>query len=323
MKIFSNIKRSSPLYCVSLLLQKFYSITIHPYINQKKGICLVTNILPKKIEFHKRLKKIVFIGGGRLKENGVPRDLHWKRINYVVFNSNFIKRIATRAFPVSSNCVIHAVGGVPADSNCLSPHLYKKLSYPLEFMICAKWWKRHFKRKPQLIHFFKEYIQKKYPGSILHVLGIKTDKVIFDKDNIYYYPKSFHKSTSLDVYLRSHIQLIFSPFDTGPLLLNESMHYRVPFICGNNSAAREYLNMIDGVCGKVVNIDPPIRNARDCKKFKPFTNKKFYGRALNYPEILKSVDDIIENYDKYTSWKWGELTYKKQAEKWMDILQSV
>jgi len=125
----------------------------------------------------------------------------------------------------------------------------------------------------------------------------------------------------VNAFKKSHIQLILTPFDTGPKTLTESLHYRVPFICSNNCSGNEYINLI-GKCGIVVNTDPLITTMKDYSRYKPLESPKWYNKKIDYSIIMKAVDNIVDNYETYTSWKWNKkLNYQDQSNKIYNILK--
>jgi hypothetical protein len=312
-------KRGSALWIVSQMLRQHHNVSLVPYRRQKKGVLLIYNILPPNLP--KGLKIVALIGGFRLKDNGVARNIKWRRLAHVVFNSNFYRKICLSGFSIKKSSVIHILGGAPADDQMLVPdesHIVLDINKHINFVVCAKWWKRSFKRLRQSIKLFNNFILPKYPNSTLRVLGSKFGK---HKNNIIFHRKSFHNSTVADVYRKSHIQLILTPFDTGPLTLTESLHYKLPFICSTNCAGPEILELLDGKAGEVVTIDRTIKSIRMLKRYRPTTNKKHYDRELNYKRILNSIDTIVDNYDEYIRWKWtNSFNYRTQSEKWMKVL---
>lgn len=314
-------RRGTPLFLIIGLLKYFYpNIEIETYHRKKRGILLTYNTFPENIP--NSMSIVLLSAGCRLKDNGVPRDINWDRVNHVVFNSEFSKNICLSKYRVKQYSTIHLLGGAHADPDKFEPVTTKKWTGAPHFMCCAKWWKRHFKRFRQIKKLFSEFIRVKYPDAKLHVLGNNITG-IRKEDGITYYPKSFHNNTSVEVYKKSNIQLMLSPFDTGPMTLNESLHYRVPFVCSNNCCGREFTRLVDGKCGEVVDIDPQIISYKDCNKYKPFTNRSFYDRDLDYELIMNKIETIINNYNDYTQWEWTDsFSYQSQANKWYDVLSS-
>jgi len=319
--------KGGALWPISRLLNYFHGVKSVSYKGQTKGVCLSRNTARKEVS--SKMRQVVFIGGYRIQDHGIPRKFRWNKVHCSVFQSEFLRKIAKSAYDIKKSCVIHLVGGAHGDPNMMIPEKPKDdpIENEIHFIMVAKWWKRFYKRFKQHQELFLNHILPKYPNSILHNFGNlrigkkRMEKDVIKQDNIIYYKKTFHKDILVKAYKQSHIQLILTPFDAGPMMVNESVHYRVPFVCGNNSCAGEFLEKIDGVCGEVVNIDPQIKDAKHCKKYKPMISKKFYGRSLNNKLIMKSVDKIIENYPIYTSWNWTkEFNYKSVADQWMKIL---
>jgi len=310
------------------LLTKFQDIDLQTYEGQEEGVVLAYNKMPDEI--HESMRSILFIAGYSLSRsyradnNGLPRNNPWSKIKHVVFNSNIIRQIACSHYKIEESSVIHMVGGACADDNCMEPfESGKKIDVKnLQFVAIAKWWKERsaYKRRRQTIKFFKKFIRRKYPGSHLHLLGNNIPGTTTE-GGITYYRKTFHKSIVPDIYKQSHIQLMFSAFESGPMTLNESMHYRVPFVCANNCCGAEYNNLIDGVCGISSRIDKAINNNRGVVLHRPMTNKSFYDKELRYGRLMSAVRKIVSNYDKYTKWKWTpEFNYRAQSDKWMHVL---
>ncbi|KKN09482.1 hypothetical protein LCGC14_1046230 [marine sediment metagenome] len=316
-------RKGGTLRPIARLLSHFYDVELRLYKGEKRGAYLGHNTLDHRV-ISKKMRRVVFVGGARPGDHGIPRKWKWNKVDHVVFISHFFRNIAKSRYKIRRSSVIHLIGGTPSDEKMVPVKPFVKSFNEIDeinFMICAKWNKRYFKRYMRHINLFNDIIQECYPNSKLHVLGKKITGEKAESGNIILYRKDFHGSTSFDVYNKSDIQLILTPFDTGPMTVNESMHYRVPFICGNNSAAQEFIDMVDGVCGDVVKIDPQIRTAKHCNKYQPMVNKKFYGRKLNDDLIMKSVHNIVKNYAKYVSWRWtDEFNYEVQAKKWMNIL---
>lgn len=315
-------RKGGPLGSITRLLRHFHGVKCVINEGQKKGVYLGHNILREGVS--SRMRKVIFLGGARPRDHGIPRDFAWNEADHIVFCSHFFRNIAKSRYKIKRSSVIHLVGGAPPDIDMIPVPSFAKSFTPddeINFMMCAKWSKRYFKRYSQHVQLFLNYIKKEYPNSRLHVVGKKMEQNRVEGDGIISYRKDFHGRTVVDVYKQSDIQLILTPFDAGPKTASESLHYRVPFICGNNSAGDEFISRVDGKCGSVVKIDPQIKNARHCKKYRPMTNKKFYGRKLNNELIMTCIHNMIQNYSDYVSWQWTEeFNYKVQAQKWMNVL---
>ena len=185
-------------------------------------------------------------------------------------------------------------------------------------MSIAKWWKRHFKRQKQTLKLFNKHILPKYPNSLLHLVGNAKDAP--RQGNVIYYKRSFHNQAYVDVFKKSHINLVLGPFDVQPKTITESLYYRVPFVCSNNCVGQELIDQL-GPCGKMVETDPYIRSFEDCRQYRPLTHSRFYGRHLDNLSIMRAIDDIVDNFGTYTSWKWtDQLSPETEAKKLANIL---
>lgn len=316
-------KRGGPLWIITHLLSHFYNdIKCIEYSGQKSGIFLGYNTIPREVISKKGIRKILLVGGCKMKENGIPRKERWKDIDVVVFNSHFSKRVTTSSYRVGKHSVIYILGGAPSDPRIHTPLSKASNKFnkdEIHFMTIAKWWKRPFKRLKQTEKLFSNYILKKYPKAKLHVGGVLSDNC--NKKNIYYYKKTFHRDTVPNLYKKCDIQLMFSTFDTGPMTLTESMHYRVPFVCSNNCCGKELISRVDGDCGISIDTDPEIKTYKDCKKIRPMTNKKFYSKDIDYGNIMRGIKTLVNNYNHYISWEWtNSFSYEAQAKKWRNIL---
>jgi len=312
-------RRGSALWVVANLLAYFEGVRLKTYSGEKHGCLLSYNTLPKH---HSSMRKVVLVGGFRLKDNGIPRNNAWNKIGHVVFNSEFYQKITLSKYKIKHNSVLHILGGAPSEKGMFAPvEKRDSIQNKIHFLICAKWHKRSFKRLKQSLYLFNNFILDKYPKSKLHVLGnnIKEEKI--QKKNVYFYRRTFHRNTVPDTYRKANIQLVLTPFDSGPLTLGESLHYRVPFVCSRNCCGPEFIKLIDGLCGEAVEIDPFIDSAKDCRKYRPITNRKFYDKPIDYCLIMNTIDRIVNDYSKYITWKWTEtFNYLAQSKKWMEIL---
>lgn len=315
-------RRGSALWIVGNALQNLFNVELSTYNGQKNGTLLAYDVLPENIP--NSIKKILLIGGFKLKENGIPRNNKWESIDHVIFNSEFYKRIVLSKYNIKNNSVIYILGGAPSDIDMFSPinKTAKTVNSnnEINFVVCAKWWKRPFKRLKQSVHLFNNFILNKYPYSKLHVLGnnIKEDK---QNNNIYYYRKTFHRDVVPKVFSKSHIQLILTPFDSGPLTLTESLHYRVPFVSSTNCCGPEIIKIINGKCGECVKIDSSIKTYKDCLKIKPITNKTHYDKPLDYQLIMEAIVKIVDNYEEYINWCWtDDFSYESQYRKIFNLI---
>jgi len=311
-------------YNVVRLVQAHYKrIRFEEFLWQKKGTRLFYNIYPRVKKVSKAMRQVMFIAGGKINDNGRPRTCPWEKLDHVVFNSEFLARIALsdpKFRNIGAWSVILPVGGAHTDKKMMRPRGGKKIKTDhINFMTCAKWWKRRFKRLKHIRDFFESHILKRYPSAVLHVFAVNA-AAKYQEGRIVYYPKSFSGQMLPRLYKKCHVLLHFSPFDTGPLAISEAMHYRMPFVCFNNCAGPEYLKHIKGKCGEVVNIDPPINSVADCRRHKPFTSS-LYRKPLDYGLIMEAVVKIIDNYEEYTTWRWSKsLNYARCAKRWKKVL---
>lgn len=314
-------RRGTPLYALQKIL-KPRGVSIVEYDRSQPGEVFVTcsNTIPKNPKyFPNNIRLVAYFGSERRHQgmSGPSRNI-WDRIDYGVFISNFYKDLVR--YSISESSVINWIGGCPADSDALSPILHsRKIEGAINFIACAKWWKRPFKRLRQTIKLFNSYILKEYPQSQLHVLGCKISE---DKHEgkIHYYSKSHGDPRYVDVWKKSHVHISLTPFDSGPMTLNEALHYKVPFVCTNNSAASDYTTQL-GKCGEVVQIDPDIKSLKDFKKYKPFINQKHYDKEIDYGLVMSAVRKIIDSFEEYTAWEWTDtFNYETQTDKWMKAL---
>jgi len=310
-------RRGTPQRLVEIMTQKRGA----KFVNYSPGIGEAfitfsnrTDIIPDK-----NIRNLVFLGSFPMKTNGVQPGMNWDNIDHVVFISKFYEAIVRSSYDIKcKTSVINFIGGCPADSDILSPILKpRKCPDRINFICCAKWWKRKFKRLPQILNLFRNYILKKYPRSLLHVLGNNIKRDICE-NNVIFYKKSHHDLNYVKIWKAAHINISLSPIDSGPMTLNESLHYRVPFVYPANSAALDYIEHL-GKCGEIVTIDPLLKTAEDCRKYMPITNKLHYGKELDYEIILNSITKIINNFEEYTSWEWtDDFNYDTQIDKWME-----
>jgi hypothetical protein len=240
-------------------------------------------------------------------------------VDHTFFISEYCKNIFIDRWNFEKYSVFLPFGPLPADLN-LEP-LYDKRSIegPIQFVSVAKWYKRPYKRKEQIIRLYHKYLKKEYPDSILHIIGEKKEQI---KDGVHYHRKGFGNEKMIDIFKKCHIHLIPTPFDTGPKTIPESMHYRVPFICSNNCAGIEYIDKV-GKCGIEVKTDSMIRSWAGYKDAGPLNYKsKFVRKEIPYDKYLSAVREIVNNFEEYTSWEWNEkLNYKKQSDQLYNVLK--
>lgn len=311
----------TPLCLISRLVDKA-GIQFSNFSPDNQGDTYIStnNVLPE--DLNKNIRTVVYLGSPPIRNNCIQSNLPWDKISHVVFISKYFEQIVRSNNKISCpSSVINFVGGCPSDSNILKPNLLPRTEVlpPFNFMCCAKWWKRPFKRLSQVVHLFNNYILKKYPVSLLHVLGSDVPETV-KEGKVIYYKKSHHDFQYVDVWCRAHVHISLSAFDTGPMTLNESLHYRVPFVYPNNCAAQEFVDQL-GKCGEIVKIDPDIKTAKDLKKYSPLLTKSYYNRHPDYDLIMQSIIRIIDNFEEYTSWKWTDsFNYNTQINKWLKVL---
>jgi len=323
----SRKRSGGPLYDMEKML-KGSEIRICSYADEKKKQELKKKsyVLLDIDKFHYLGKdeyckrRVMYLGGFEVKYDGRPRPSDFRHLDWVVFNSEFYARIVLSKHKIKRYKVIYMLSSLPADEDN-KPVLERcNIDGVINFLAIAKWYKRPFKRQRQTIHLFNEYILPKYPNALLHVIGCGKDTE--RKGNIILYQKDFHDQSIVNLFKTGHVNLILTPFDTGPKTLMESLYYRVPFVSSYNCAGRELIDKL-GCCGKTVKLDPFIKNIRDCKKFKPMTSKKFYNKDLDYQLIMNAIDEIIDNFQLYTSWQWKQdFSPDTEAEKWANLLSS-
>ena len=286
----------------------------------KPYVFLATDRFDGKIKDPNCKRHVLYIGGFDVKYNGRPNACKAEDADVVVFNSKFYAQIALSShLQIKKHRVIYILAPMPADHSGLPPVARREpINGQINFVAIAKWWKRPFKRHAQIVKLFNNYVSKRYPNAVLHMLGC--GKNTERKDNIIYYHKSFHSSEYVGVFKNAHVQIMLSPLDAAPKTLTESLYYRVPFICSNNCMGPELIRKL-GKCGRTVEIDPPIQTVKDCTKYKPYTKKRFYNRKLDYDYIMQAIEDVVENYEEYTSWKWTEhLSIVSETKKWKRVL---
>lgn len=310
-------RKGSALLIAVKMLQHFHRVEPVVYFGIKHGVFLGYNRIPPDLSPNTRCN--ILMGGGPMKHDGLIVGLNWKRIRWVVFNSIFLQRIATSQFKnIGQNKILHILGGVCSDKNLFDyEETARTIDGNIRFVICAKWWKRPFKRKEQYIKLFNDYILSEFPEAEMYVLGNHENKV---DGKVHFIYRDFTTDLYPSIYRRSHIHLMLSPFDTGPLTLTEALHYRIPFVCSNNCCGFELIERVDGKCGEIVKMDPSIKSNRDCEKYKPFSSCKFFNH-FDYKLAMKGIRKVVSNYTEYTNWKWtNTFNYKNQADEWMELL---
>jgi hypothetical protein len=308
-----QVRRGGPLFMVSELL-KHHGVEIDVFSQEPLSNIVLAHNRFDKVRRSKR--NVVFMGGYKWIRSG-----NGMNADHVVFQSEFFKKICLSARKPKTYSVINVLGGMPSDQGRMHPiECARPTPGPVRFVCCAKWWKRDFKRLRQTQYLFTKFLRRVYRGASLHVLGMNIPKMRSSR-GVIQYPKSFHRGDQSDVIRKAHVMLMLSPFDTGPMVLTEAMHYRVPFVCSNNCAGSELIDSVDGVCGKVVKIDPSISSHWRLKRFRPTRSKAFYDKELKYDKIVAATREIVGDFTHYTSWKWTpEFNYESQAAKWIEVL---
>lgn len=308
-----TVKQSCGLWPVARLLTP-RNVKFIPYTKQTPGtIFLGSNNAPGI----RHERQLIRIGG-----LGKPLP-NFDLVYHMVFNSTWINDIFnTRVKNDIPSSIIHHVGGLPGDSDLTPVTTPRKIEGPICFLAAGKWWKRKYKRLSQIVSFFNKYVLKKYPGSYLHVVAVKQPR---REGNVIYHQKSFSDTKLIEVFRNSHIHISLSRNDGGPTTVSESMHYRVPFICTTNCGYKDLLEHVDGKCGRVIEIDPLLKTYRQYIRSNPKSRpaKAAKGKLTFNPAIvMEAIDDIVSNYEEYTSWRWKDgHSYDDVADKWMSILK--
>lgn len=240
-------------------------------------------------------------------------------LDHVIFISKFCRDVFMSKWDFNSNSVLLPIGPMPADE-VLEPIIKtRSIEGPIQFLAVAKWYKRPYKRKQQIIELYHEYLKKEYPGSILHIVGETKD---FVRDGVHHYRKSFGDDKLVNIVKNSHIHIIPTPFDEGPHSITESLHYRVPFVCSNNCSGKEYIDKLEK-CGIEVETEETITTWQRYKELKPLDySSKFVKNIIPYEKYFGAIKEIIDNFEEYTSWEWNsELNYKDQSDKLYNILK--
>jgi len=300
------------------MIRDFYpEIEFVPYQTTRKGdVFLGNHTIPD--DAPKDMRRVVSFGSmPHYLRNYYGNDTMGK-LDHVAFVSDFVRKIILSEQELKSHSVILWTGSLPCD-NKMKPFLRRKpLSEPIHFVACAKFWRRKYKRKKQIVSLYEGYLKKLYPNSYLHILGSKRNKK--HPSGIIEYFHSFEDPRYCRVMKRSHLQIVMTPFDTGPHVIGEALHYRVPFVVSNNCAGPETIELL-GDCGKVVESDRHIDNAEMFRLLRPLKNPSFYDGKQNYELWVETIREILDNYEKFTSWQWNsDLNYESQAKKWYGVL---
>jgi len=284
--------------------------------NTKGDVILCAN--KTKIDIRDDMRRVLFIGS-------IPTILKrkhmsdWDKIDHVLYLSDFVKKIVKSRYGKKTNSRTLFFGGLPADYDLNQVTGTRKIDGQIHFVSVAKWYKRPYKRLSQITELYNNYLKKEYPDSILHIIGVKKER---EDGNTYYHRKSFHNSSVVDIFKKCHIQLIPTAFDTGPKTISESLHYRIPFVCSNNCAGSEYIDLL-GKCGLEVETDPTIDSIKKYKSLDPLNHlSKFNKKQIPYENYFESIKEIVDNFEEYTSWKWNDnFNYKKQSDELYNALK--
>lgn len=288
-----------------------------PYTPEEKGdVILCVN--RTMAEDERSIRKVMYLGSvPTFKKSKLNRQ--FSSIDHVIFISDYCSNLFLGGWDFEKYSTVLTFGSLPMDECMIPIKEPRTIDGPIQFVAVAKWYKRRYKRLKQIKKLFNGYLKGKYPDSILHIIGDEEEK----KDgDIYSYKKTFHDQKMIDIFKNSHIQLMPTPFDTGPKTIAESLHYRVPFVCSNNCAGAEYINKL-GKCGIVVDTDPHIGVWKQYLEYGPLDIWSDYNKnEIPYRKYTEAVEKIVNNFEEYTSWRWNEkLNYKKQSDNLYNILK--
>lgn len=313
-----RLKQGTPLPdLVKMVHYSHPEVEFIPYSEKAKGdVILGINKTGGKIGGG--IRRVVHIGS--VPTFMTPKHrVDLKNVDHIFFNSVFCKKIINSSVNFKKSSSFLVFGCLPADTDMEPTDGPRSIDGPIQFLALAKWFKRPYKRLKQIEKLFNKFLKKEYPDSILNIVGVKADS---RKGDIFYYRKGSHSERNVEIVKKSHIQLIPTPFDTGPKTIPESLHYRIPFVCSNNCAGKEYIKKL-GKCGIEVQTDPQLHVIKQYLKYRPLDSGSEYNRKkIPYEEYLKAVKKIVNNFEEYTSWEWNDkLNYKKQSDKLYKILK--
>jgi len=288
-----------------------------PYSSTEKGN-VILGINRTMAADRRNIRKVMYLGSipSFLKS---PNREGVNSVDHTFFISDYCKNIFLSRWKFKNYSVFLPFGPLPADDNLTPIEGQRSIDGPIQFVSVAKWYKRPYKRLKQILKFYRKYLKKEYPDSILNIIGNIKEEVV---DGVHYHRKGFGNEKIVDIFKKSHIHLIPTPFDTGPKTIPESMHYRVPFVCSNNCAGIEYINKV-GKCGVEIDTDPMISSWAGYKAADPLNYRSTYVRnKIPYDKYFSAVKEIVNNFEEYTSWEWNEkLNYKNQSDKLYNILK--
>jgi hypothetical protein len=320
-----NFKNGLPLNdLIRMVKFNHPDVIFLPYDNSRADVILSIDGFPNN--FNSDIRKVIYMGSlNKFNENLTishrRNDEYLQNIDHVFFNSNYYKNIMCSKYKFKKCSVLYPFGGIPADDNLQPVEHREPITGTLHFVSMAKWYKRIYKRINQVVKLYDDYIIREYPDSYLHIIGSGKETFTKSEGRVIYYKKDFHCLEYIDIMKKSHIHIIPTPFDTGPKTLNESLHYRVPFICSDNCAGKEYIDIL-GSCGISIGTDKFIKDYDSYSHYRPVERSKFYNREINYEKYFIAVKEILNNFNKYTSWKWNDkLNYKKQSDDLYNILK--
>jgi hypothetical protein len=269
-------------------------------------------------EDKRNIRKVMYLGSVPSFRKSPERE-KIDVVDHTFFISEYCKNIFIDRWDFEKYSVFLPFGPLPADFNLEPLNDRISIEGPIQFVSVAKWYKRPYKRLKQILKLYHNYLKKEYPDSILNIIGGLKEEVV---DGVHYHRKAFGNKEITDIFKKSHIHLIPTPFDTGPKTIPESMHYRVPFVCSNNCAGIEYIDKV-GKCGIEVETDPLISSWKEYRAADPLNRRSIFVRnKIPYDKYLSAVKEIVNNFEEYTSWEWNEkLNYKKQSNQLYKILR--
>ena len=290
-----------------------------PYSNQEDGDVILC-INRTMSNDNRDIRKVAYLGSIPSFKKTRDRE-ETGSIYHAFFISEYCKNIFLSRWEFKNYSVFLPFGPLPADDDLTPLDGSRSIDGPIQFVSVAKWYKRPYKRKKQIIKLYHEYLKKEYPDSILHIIGEIRDAV---EEGVHYHKKSFWNKEIIDIFKKCHVHIIPTSFDTGPKTIPESMHYRIPFVCSNNCAGIEYINKV-GKCGIEINTDSLIGSWKEYKSFRPLDCKsQFVRKNIPYEKYFEAVKKIVNNFEEYTSWHWNEkLNYKDQSDRLYNMLKGI
>lgn len=315
---FDPKERSGALFGVQRLIASHVDFV---HRSSKADATLVYGFLPKN--FLIKRKRSICLPLPHISENKLePSPIVTDRFDTCVYPSSFWKQIV-ESHPKTVckyGVVIPCFGGLPSDLNINPVMKRSKPTGTIHIGCCAKWLKRPFKRRKQIVQAVHAIKKKAYSDVHLHVFGNHVEDTVTE-DCVTFYRKSFVNTEHADLY-RNLISVFIhlSSFDSGPAVISESIFYRIPFIVSNNCGAKEYNDLTSSKCGVVVNLDEQISSYKDCLRINPF-HRKVYGVPINNDIIVDSFSQIMDDYDNYVNWEYTPKYSSKHIENmWLSVL---